>query len=237
MLQPHTITTEAQPVAGLLKLIWLASPALPVGGFSYSEALESAIDEGWVHNEASAGQWLIDQLYLTQARSDLVVLSAAVQAWRQPDFQELSELNQWVLQSRESSELRLQTEQMGRSMVEWMRNAPEIDSRLLKQFDQWAAISWPVAQALALSQSKADLGDALQAAAFGWAENMVQAAIKSVPLGQLAGQRILAALANEIPSAVDQAMTTPTPMRQSFSPMLAILSSRHEHLYSRLFRS
>lgn len=79
--------------------------------------------------------------------------------------------------------------------------------------------------------------DALLAYAFGWAENMVQAAIKAVPLGQSAGQRILARLTQEIPAAVELALALPDAERQAFSPMLAILSARHEHQYSRLFRS
>ena len=66
---------------------------------------------------------------------------------------------------------------------------------------------------------------------------MVQAAIKSVPLGQSAGQRILSALAAEIPTAIDHAMSLTDDTRQAFSPMLAILSSQHEVQYSRLFRS
>jgi urease accessory protein UreF len=77
----------------------------------------------------------------------------------------------------------------------------------------------------------------LLAFAFGWAENMVQAAIKSVPLGQTAGQRILARLMAEIPAAVDLATDLSESDRQAFMPMLAILSARHETQYSRLFRS
>jgi urease accessory protein len=73
--------------------------------------------------------------------------------------------------------------------------------------------------------------------AFGWAENMMQSAIKSVPLGQSAGQRILARLAAEIPAAVEHACALPDIERQAFAPMLAILSSQHETQYSRLFRS
>jgi urease accessory protein len=79
--------------------------------------------------------------------------------------------------------------------------------------------------------------DCLITFAFGWAENMVQTAIKSVPLGQSAGQRILSALAAEIPAAVDHALSLADNERQAFSPMLAILSSQHEVQYSRLFRS
>jgi urease accessory protein len=66
---------------------------------------------------------------------------------------------------------------------------------------------------------------------------MVQAAIKSVPLGQSAGQRILSKLTAEIPAAIDHALTLNDSTRQAFSPMLAILSAQHEVQYSRLFRS
>ncbi len=48
-----SMSTDAAP-SGLLQLIWLASPALPIGGFSYSEGLEAAIEQGLVHSEASA---------------------------------------------------------------------------------------------------------------------------------------------------------------------------------------
>ena len=65
----------------------------------------------------------------------------------------------------------------------------------------------------------------------------MQAALKSVPLGQSAGQRILGRLALEIPAAVDTALALHDADRQAFSPMLAILSARHETQYSRLFRS
>ena len=79
--------------------------------------------------------------------------------------------------------------------------------------------------------------DALLAFAFGWAENMVQAAMKAVPLGQSAAQRILAALAAAIPAAVEQALQLGPDERQAFAPLLAIRSAQHETQYSRLFRS
>src|SRR3954467_232685 len=67
--------------AALLRLIWLASPALPVGGFSYSEGLEAAVDAPLVHDEASAGDWLADHLHLVLAQSDLPVVAQAVAAF------------------------------------------------------------------------------------------------------------------------------------------------------------
>ncbi|MBX9611291.1 MAG: urease accessory protein UreF [Burkholderiales bacterium] len=225
------------PASSLLRLIWLASPALPIGGFSYSEGLESAVDHAGVTTEAAASDWLTDQLHLTLARGDLAVLAKAIPAWRRGDLAHVAELNTWVLTTRESSELRLQTEQMGRSLVDWLRN--QADTEGLPGLDALAQMdpTYPIAFALAASRTQACVRDCALAFAFGWAENMVQAALKSVPLGQNAGQRILARLAEEIPAAVDHATSLIDSERQVFSPMLAILSAQHETQYSRLFRS
>lgn len=224
------------PPGALLQLIWLASPALPVGGFSYSEGLEAAIDAGLVSHEAQAADWLLAQLTLGQARSDLAVLAQAVPAWRARQLERVRQLNDWVLHTRETAELRLQTEQMGRSLLEWLRNDQDAAALPLAEC---AALppTYPVAFALAASRIKATVHDIVLACAFGWAENMMQAAIKAVPLGQSAGQRILARLAQAIPQAVEQALGATDDARQAFAPMLAIVSSQHEVQYSRLFRS
>lgn len=220
----------------LLWLMQLASPALPVGGFSYSEGLEAAVEHGLVHDEASAQSWLLDQLHLSQSRSELPVVAQAMSAWQTHDVPRLKQLNQWLLQTRETHELRLQTEQMGRSLLDWLRNHTDVDPDRHDTCQQLPP-TWPLVFALALTTRPVQVRDGLLASAFAWAENMVQAAIKSVPLGQRSGQRMLAALSADIPSAVDHAMAVNDEQRQSFSPRLAILSARHETQYSRLFRS
>ncbi len=224
--------------SALLQLIRLASPALPVGGFSYSEGLESAVDSGLVDSEAAAARWLLDQLRLGLARSELPIVARAFRAWERHDLAVVRELNGWMTTTRESSELRQQTEQMGRSLVEWLKNrtGPH-DARVTEAKALMPAPTWPVVFALAAAQTGAPRRLALLAFGFGWAENMVQAALKSVPLGQSAGQRVLAALADALPAAVDAAIRLSTHDRQAFTPMFAILSAQHEGQYSRLFRS
>ena len=230
MAQAASMTTE------LLQLIWLASPALPVGGFSYSEALEAAIDHEYVHNESSCSDWLADQLHLSQARGDMALMAQAIPAWQTLNIARLKELSAWVHATRETHEMRLQTEQMGRSLLDWLRIQNKAHTDTLQLCSELRP-TYPIAMSLALSLANAPIENALQAYAFGWAENMTQASLKAVPLGQISGQKILARLAQEIPEAVEYAMALSDNDRQAFCPMLAVMSARHETQYSRLFRS
>lgn len=222
-----------------LAMMWLASPTLPVGGFSYSEGLEAAVDAGLVTDEAQTLDWLRSQLQLTLARSELPVACAAHAAWAAADITSLQTIQTWVLTTRETFELRQQTQQMGRSMLEWLRQL-QSDHPLLPLATQLEPVPvWPLAFALGALALGLDADRMAQALAFSWLENQVQAALRAVPLGQSSGQRLLAALTPAIPAAVAQARNLQHRMDdwQSFSPMLAILSSRHETQYSRLFRS
>lgn len=225
-----------QPAA-LLGLLRLASPALPVGGFSYSDVLEAAVEAANVDDEASALQWLRDQLHLGLARVDLPLVASAHSAWAQHDVSRVADLNTWMLVTRESRELRAQTEQMGRSMLEWLRQQTPEDERVTTLAALWPSPTWPVAFALAAAQTGATAHQSVLAYGFSWAENQVQAALKSVPLGQSAGQRILAHLAQELAPLAQTALTLGDEQRQAFAPLLAIRSSQHETQYSRLFRS
>ena len=228
------------PAPSLLQLMWLASPALPIGGFSYSEGIEAGVDSACIATFKEANNWLVDQLHLTLARADLAVVAKAIAAWRRDDLDRIDELNNWVLQTRETSELRLQTEQMGRSMLDWLRKQPSFHVNFhvdKNEHDFLKSPTYPLVFALAASSTQASVRDCLMSFAFGWAENMTQAAVRAVPLGQTDAQRILANLADYIPAAVDAAMRLQDSERQAFSPMLAILSSQHETQYSRLFRS
>jgi urease accessory protein len=222
----------------LIELMRLASPALPVGAFSYSEGLEAAVECARVRDEATTTGWLTDQLHLSVGRSELPVFIAAQRAWHATDHARVRELNAWVLATRESREWLLQTEQTGRSLLDWLRRrAPADHAAVAAAAALQPAPAWPVVFALATARSGASLHDGALAFALGWAENMVQAAIKAVPLGQHAGQRVLDALAPQLPAAIDAALAMADDERQAFAPMLAILSAQHETQYSRLFRS
>jgi urease accessory protein len=247
--RPAARARTATSAPTLLALMWLASPALPIGGFSYSEGLEAAVDAGLVSHEAAARDWLLDQLVLGLACSELAVVARAFAAWRRHDTERARELNDWMLATRETAEQRLQAEQMGRSLAAWLaqRQADAAQGGSAGDGHTRAAVAallaftpaptYPVAFALAAACTACSAREAVLAAGFGWAENMVQAAVRAVPLGQSAGQRILGALVDALPAAVDHALALGDGDRLASLPGLAILGARHETQYSRLFRS
>lgn len=222
----------------LLRLLCLASPALPVGGFSYSEGLEAAVEAGEVTDEASARDWLLAQCRLGPCRAELPLTLQAWRAWARRDALALQGLNTHASLTRESAEFRLQGEQMAHSLLQWLRDAPLHEPALpdlLGDAVPQLALVW----GLALHDSGADERAGMLALGMAWAENQVQAAMKAVPLGQRAGQRLLQALCDTLADSVDALLvradaSTPPSV---FTPMLAVLSARHEHQYSRLFRS
>jgi urease accessory protein len=220
----------------LAALLQLASPALPIGAFSYSQALEAAIEAGTVRDAAGAQRWIADGLGIL-AGGETVLLARQCKAWRDGDAEAIRAHNDTLLAWRESAELRLETEQMGGSLarlaldLEW--GGPN-DRALLATL---RPIALPTAYAYAATALGLAVPHALTAWLYAWLENQVAAALKAVPLGQVAGQRILHALRDDVARAVQRALAGTDEDISTFAPLLGILSARHETQYSRLFRS
>jgi urease accessory protein len=196
----------------LARLLQLASPALPVGAYSYSGGLEAAIEAGIVKDAASAEAWIRDVMEFSMARMELPILKRMLEG---------EELNEVFLASRETAELRAETVQMGFSLKRLLRDLGAGEAPLEEP-------SFPAAFAFAARHWQIEPQAALQAYLWAWLENQVMAAVKTVPLGQTEGQRILLSLSKAFPEVKDEG---------NFAPGLAMLSSKHETQYSRLFRS
>lgn len=220
----------------LVRLLQLASPTLPVGAFSYSQGLEWQVDGGAIRTEADAGDWIRAVLDAGVARFELPLMATLMRAWSAADHRALAALNDDYLASREAAELRAETVQMGYSCTQLLKalDACRGVADVLAKIHEPA---FPTAWSGAAVALDVPVGPALTAWTWAWAENQVMAAIKAVPLGQTAGQRLLMMLGEAIPSRVDAAIELPRADWSNFAPGLAIASCRHETQYSRLFRS
>lgn len=222
----------------LTRLLQLASPALPVGAYTYSQGLEWAVESGRIGDEASAGQWIADLLRHGIGRFEAPLLVSLMAAWAKADAAEIARLNADFLASRESAELRAETLQMGFSLNRLLKDLRDpalnaVQATLAPMTEiafpsAWSGIAaaWNIAPAAATA-----------AYLWSWAENQVMAALKAVPLGQASGQRLLAGLGRQIPAVAATAVHLPEAEWSNFTPAFAICSARHETQYSRLFRS
>jgi urease accessory protein len=224
-------------VTALARLLQLASPALPVGAYSYSQGLEAAVEARTVTDAESAGRWIGDALTLNLAKFEAPAWCRLYGAWKARDFGEVRRLNSFFAATRETAELRAETLQMGYSLRRLCVELGEFDTDAVAALQGLEEIVFPAAFTFAATQWEIPERDALVAYLWSWLENQVMAALKAVPLGQTDGQRLLLRSGSGLSSIAEEAMAAEDATLANFAPGLAIACSRHETQYSRLFRS
>lgn len=213
----------------LLKLLTLSSTALPVGAYCYSQGVETAIDIGMIHDEASSMTYFEEVLEMLLVRFELPVLKRLIQF--HADEQQFDYWANLYRASRESKELLAESKQLAFSMNSWIRDVLKMPVLVKKQMG-FVPVYGQLCGRLALSEA-----DVLTAYTFTVLENQVLGAVKTVPLGQMSGQRILWHLHGLIPQAIEKALSLKDDELSSALPQYAMLSMQHETQYSRLFRS
>lgn len=254
------MTTSPADPAALARLLQLASPTLPVGGFSYSQGLEAAIELGWVRDAEGVAHWLHSLLDGPVGWAEAEYVARLLRAWQAgPDAPALLRLDRLYQASREGRELLAESRQMAWSLLSLIdalpphRVGPGLAALLptLGVIRQGREPGYPVVWTCLAAGMALDPADALCAWLWSWLENQVMAALKTVPLGQNAGQTLLfelgAALAPVVARALARAAegdAARDPAQQqddagpgNFAPGFALACARHETQYSRLFRS
>jgi len=218
-------------------LLRLASPQLPIGGYSYSQGLEMAVDNGRVDSPDSARRWISDQLLLNLARFEAPLLLAHCQAAADENWDELLRICESHRASRETRELHLESRQMGYSLQQLLNGLPELDQAardFLEHCDEpHLALCW----ALAARAWQISPQDALAAWLWSWLENQLAVLMKTLPLGQQAAQRLTSELLPLLQQAQQDATRINPEHLGSAAFGLSLACMAHERQYSRLFRS
>ena len=224
-------------VTAISRLLQLASPALPVGAYSYSQGLEWAIESGDVTDSQSAQRWIEDHVALVIARFEAPVYAACFAAWQRDDGADVARLNAEFIASRESAEPRAETLQVGFSYAAWCREVVTLTDTQRVTLASLDRVCSPVAASLAALASGLSVRDGLTGYGFGFTENQVMVLAKALPMGQIAAQKLLFGLGDAVTRTVDFALELDEADWSSASPWLAIAQMKHESQYSRLFRS
>lgn len=218
----------------LLHLLQLVSPSLPIGMYSYSQGLERAVEDWRVTNEPEAGEWISGLMAAGLCRVDIPILARLYDAWTINDFDNVRHWSRILLACRETAELRAEDLQTGQALarlldglniheIKPLIHSPETTFAALFSF---AAVTWTIPKQ-----------ETLTGYLWSWLENQVLCAVKLVPLGQVAGQRLLGDLAGQIPELINEALSIADDDIGGSAFGLALASSRHESQYCRLFRS
>jgi urease accessory protein len=230
------MATELPELGGLAltRLLQLVSPALPIGAFAYSQGLEQAVAARWITDEVEAGDWLAGLLEHAYTTLDLPVLARLIAAWRADDLDAVKHWSGWLLACRPTRETRAEDRQLGGALARILTTLGLSEAKGWTERDE---VTHAAMFALAVARYRIPTEVAMVGYAFAWAEALVSAAVRLVPLGQSAGQRLLSDAGGAIPIAVATALALGDEELGAAAPGQAVASAMHETLYSRLFRS
>jgi urease accessory protein len=220
---------EAMP----LHLLRLVSQGLPVGGFSYSRGLEAAVQAGWVSDEKTARDWILGTLQANVAQLDGALFWRMATALEAGDQERFRSANAWLAAGRESREFQREDKRLGEALLRLLVDLDVPAARHYQTYD----LTYSAAFALAAHHWRVAPRSALQGLMWVYVEGQVTAAIRLVPLGHTAGQRILIEAVDAIEHASARARSISDDDIGNLAPALAMASAWHETQYSRLFQS
>lgn len=221
----------AEVDGSLLSLLQLASGTLPVGSFAYSQGLEQAVELGWVRNEEEAQDWIIGLLREAQPRQEVPLFARLYHAWQAGDAAAVARWNACAIAMRDTAESRAEERDTGAALARLLSALEPAQTIAL------AEPSYLAMYALAAVRWRIALEPAASGWLWSWCQQQTAAAIKLVPLGQTAGQRILRRALAEIPGAVRQGLSVTDEDIGYTPPGLALAGALHEQQYTRLFLS
>ncbi len=218
----------------LMRLLQLVSPGLPIGMYSFSQGLESAVEDQWVTNSNEAGEWITGLLVNCLTRVDLPIASRLYDAWYRQDLEAVEKWSATLLAYRETFELREEDRHTGQALA---RLLTDMELEIAQEWIRRSYTTLPAMFTLAAVSWKVPKRSALAGLLWSWLENQVLCAVKLVPLGQVSGQRLLHELSAKIPELLDRGLQLDDHEIGGSVFALALAGSRHEMQYSRLFRS
>jgi urease accessory protein len=229
---------EVRPSAtNLLSLLQLASPALPIGAYSYSEGIEALVHSGQIASAEVFGQWVEAELQRGAIRLEAAVMGRAFQAWQQNEGAALEHWNNWLSAVRDGEELRLQSWQMGRSLLRLVGDLEPTGLDPLPEALRTGSCNFAIAFGITAALWQLSLPETTLVFLHSWAANLISAGVRLVPLGQTEGQRLLRRLADPLQQSAAGIQGLTDDQLFACSWGLSLASMAHETQYSRLFRS
>lgn len=227
-------------------VLWhLTDSALPTGGFAHSAGMETYIQRGDIEGPEDYEHWLRGYLRQASYNEALAVRFAVELQLSGASFEErlarVMELDRVLNATQTPRELRASMKSMGKR---WSRIGAIVtpDDELVVAYrdalNARTAYGNPgLAAGLVLGASGVDVRTAVTAYLMQMANSMTQNAIRAVPLGQDAGQRVLVSVYGTVLEAAELTLGHCEEDLGAAAPALEVAQMAHEELRSRMFMS
>lgn len=210
-------------------LTWL-SPAFPVGGFAWSQGLETAIADGRIKAAPDLKDWLAGVLAHGGMRTEAILLAHAHRC--HSDAGQLAELADLCFALTPARERHAEAALTGDAFAIAARAWPS---------DVFARLPQPCPYAVAVGAIAAAQGIGLHDILLGYlttaVHTQISVAVRLVPLGQTAGLQVMAALEADVAALADAAASANLDDIGGIAYAADVAQMRHETLEPRIFRS
>lgn len=222
----------------LLLLLQLCNSSLPLGAYSYSEGLETLVEKKLIIDSQDLKYWLLNELKYGSIRVESAMIVRSYYSYQQQKLEDLLYWNNWFSASRETSELRQQSWQMGKSLLRLI-NSFEPDNLFLQTVinNLKSSGNYSIVFGVITAHWQIEIENVLLGYLHNWLNNLVNVGVKLIPLGQTEGQKLLLNFNQEITEQLTNILSLKDDELSSCSWGLSLASMNHEQLYSRLFRS
>ncbi len=218
----------------------LISPNLPVGGFCYSEGMESFLHNKNLKDSNSVKKLIISELKIGQIRLDAKLLIDFFDIFKEindgknlkSNLQKLLSLDKWILSSKDSVEMREQQTQMSKSLFELTK---EFGFEYLYEKNEKS--SWPLAWSWTCYCFEITKLEMVENFFYSWSANQLSAALRIIPIGSTKAQLIQRDLLVIISKVSKEIMDKEIDDIYFGNVGLAMAQQNHNDLYTKLFRN
>ncbi len=216
------------------------SPSFPVGSYTYSHGLEYAVEAGYVTDAASLKDWVGHIIGFGTGFLDAVIVAEIWNAIANKDNAAFMAIAERSAANRATREMALESNAQGTAFIDAIGASWHVVG-----FEDWRSrlklrnipLTYPVAVGITAALHSVAQEQIVLAYLHGTVSNLVSAAMRLIPLGQSAGQTVIASLEPAIIDTQQRALETRLENTGTAAPMVDWTSMRHESQYTRLFRS
>lgn len=226
----------------LFYLLQVNDALFPIGGYSHSQGLETYIQKGIVRDEQTAEEYIESKLKWSMTYTDLLAVRLAHEYAVADDLKGILRLESILEASRLPAEQRDASKKMGSRFVKTVEKLgiPELAEGIFRQYldvRKGRGVNHCCVYGVFCGGLGIGLDETLSHYLYSQTSAMVTNCVKTIPLSQTSGQKILSGCYGLFGEILDRVMGLREEDLCLSAPGFDVRGIQHETLYSRIYMS